>query len=72
VPRYRFQRPLGFVNPLYDRLLNTPALHDIVAPRTPQAEVRTNLTNSIDTSDGLTFILRTTDSQVTTLHDTRG
>jgi len=65
-------RPLGFVNPLYYRLLNTPALHDIVAPRTPQAEVRANLTNSIDSSAGFTYILRTIDSQVSTLHDTRG
>jgi len=64
--------PLGFVNPLYYRMLNTPALHDIAAPRTPQAEVRTNYTNSLDSSAGLTFILRTIDTQVTTLHDTRG
>jgi len=66
------RRPLGFINPLYYRLLGTSALHDIVAPRSPVAEVRTDYNNLLDSSDGLLFRLRTTDVQTSTLHDTRG
>jgi hypothetical protein len=65
-------RPLGFVNPLYYKLLGTPALHDIVAPKSPVAEVRTNYTNTVDASGGRTFILRTVDLQTTTIHTRRG
>jgi len=65
-------RSLGFVNPLYYSLLGTNALHDIVAPSSPQAEVRTNYANSVDSSQGYTFQLRTTDVQSSTLHDTPG
>jgi subtilase family serine protease len=64
--------PLGFVNPLYYKLVNTPAVHDEVAPRTPQAEVRTDYANFVDSSDGLLTRLRTIDVQTSTLHDTRG
>jgi subtilase family serine protease len=63
---------LGFVNPLYYKLLNTPALHDEVAPRSPQAEVRTDYANFLDSSQGLLTRLRTIDVQTSTLHDTRG
>ena len=63
---------LGFVNPLYYKLLNTPALHDVVAPSSPTAEVRTDFANLVDASKGFTTKLRTIDVQTTTLHDTRG
>jgi subtilase family serine protease len=65
-------RKFGFVNPLYYKLLGTPALHDIVAPKHPVAEVRTNFNNSVDGSDGKSYILRTTDVQTSTLHSVRG
>jgi subtilase family serine protease len=65
-------RPLGFINPLYYRLLGSGALHDIVAPRSPLAEVRTDYANFLDASQGYLFRLRTTDVQSSTLHDTRG
>jgi subtilase family serine protease len=65
-------RPLGFVNPLYYRLLRTPALHDITAPGSPLAEVRTNYTNGVDGSAGRQYLLRTVDVQSTTLHSRPG
>ena len=66
------RRPLGFINPLYYRLLGTNAVHDIVAPRRPVAEVRTDYNNLLDPSDGFLIRLRTTDVQSSTLHDTPG
>ena len=66
------RRPLGFINPLYYSLLGTRALHDIVAPRSPVAEVRTDFKNLLDPSGGFLFRLRTTDVQSSTLHDTPG
>ncbi len=63
---------LGFVNPLYYALNRTAALHDIVAPRKPVAQVRTNYTNGVDASGGRTFLLQTIDVQSSTLHDTKG
>jgi len=65
-------KSLGFINPLYYKLLDTPALHDITAPTSPQAQVRTNYTNSVDASGGLSYELQTIDVQQTTLHDTPG
>ena len=65
-------RSLGFVNPLYYHLLGTNALHDIVAPTSPQAQVRTNYANNLDNSEGKTYELQTLDVQSTTLHDTPG
>jgi hypothetical protein len=65
-------RSLGFINPLYYKLLGTPALHDITAPKSPVAQVRTNYTNSVDASGGLSYELGTIDVQQTTLHDTPG
>jgi hypothetical protein len=44
--------PLGFVNPLCYRLMNTPALHDEVAPPSPTAEVRTDFANLLNSSTG--------------------
>ena len=66
------RRPLGFINPLYYRLLGTRALHDIIAPSSPVAEVRTDYANFLDNTQGYLFRLRTTDVQTSTLHDTRG
>ena len=65
-------RALGFINPLYYRLLGTSALHDIVAPTSPLAQVRTDYTNFLDNSEGVFFRLQTIDVQSSTLHDTPG
>ena len=63
---------LGFVNPLYYKLLNTPALHDEVTPSSPKAEVRIDFANLLNSSAGYITKLRTTDVQTSSLHDTRG
>jgi subtilase family serine protease len=63
---------LGFINPLYYKLLDTGALHDISAPGQPVAQVRTDDTNFLDGSQGIFFRLQTIDVQSTTLHDTPG
>lgn len=65
-------RSLGFVNPLYYRLLGTPALHDITAPTRPLAQVRTDFVNGIDASGGLRYRLQTIDVQSTTIHSAPG
>src|SRR6266487_1585021 len=64
--------PLGFINPLYYRLLGTSALHDTVAPTSPVAQVRTDYTNCLDNSQGKFWRLQTVDVQSSTLHDTPG
>jgi subtilase family serine protease len=64
--------PLGFINPLYYQLLGTSALHDIVAPTSPVAQVRTDYTNFLDNSQGEFWRLQTVDVQSSTLHDTPG
>ena len=63
---------LGFVNPLYYRMLGTRVLHDIIAPAAPLAEVRTDFVNFTDNSQGTFFRLRTTDVQTSTLRSTQG
>jgi subtilase family serine protease len=63
---------LGFINPLYYSLIGTPAVHDIVAPKKPVAQVRTNYANSVDGSEGKTYELGTIDVQSSTLHSTKG
>jgi len=63
---------LGFINPLYYRLLGTSALHDIVAPTSPLAQVRTDYTNFLNNSQGKFWRLQTVDVQSSTLHDTPG
>ena len=65
-------RPLGFINPLYYKLLGTPALHDTVAPSSPLAQVRTDYVNFLDNSQGKFYRLQTVDVQSSTLHDTPG
>ncbi|HZC41992.1 MAG TPA: S53 family peptidase [Streptosporangiaceae bacterium] len=64
--------PLGFINPLYYRLLGGSGVHDLVAPTSPLSEVRTEFVNSVDNSQGLLFRLQTMDVQSSTLHDTAG
>jgi subtilase family serine protease len=68
----RAGRSLGFINPLYYALSGSSALHDLVAPKHPVTQVRTDFTNGIDKSDGLTFQLETIDSQGGSLLDTKG
>ena len=65
-------RPLGFINPLYYQMIGTSAVHDIVAPGSPVAQVRTDYTNELDNSQGKFWRLETVDVQTTTLHDTPG
>jgi subtilase family serine protease len=64
--------PLGFINPLYYRLIGTSAVHDTVAPTSPVAQVRTDYTNFLDNSQGKFWRLQTVDVQSSTLHDTPG
>jgi subtilase family serine protease len=64
--------PLGFINPLYYHMLGTRAVHDLVAPTSPLAEVRTDYVNFLDDTQGKFFRLRTIDVQTSTLHDTVG
>jgi subtilase family serine protease len=64
--------PLGFINPLYYHMLGTRAVHDLVAPVSPLAEVRTDYVNFLDDTLGKFYRLRTIDVQTSTLHDTVG
>jgi len=66
------RRSLGFVNPALYRMLRTPALDDITAPTRAVAQVRVDLVNDVDTSDGLSYLLQTIDSGSSTLRDTSG
>ena len=63
---------LGFINPLYYRMLGTRALHDIVAPHRPVTQVRTDFVNFLNAAQGKLFRLQTVDVQTSTLHSTRG
>ena len=65
-------RKLGFTNPLYYKLLHSPALHDITAPKSPVSQVRSEYTNGVDPSGGFNFKLQTIDVQTTTIHSTHG
>ena len=65
-------RSLGFINPLYYRMLGTRAVHDLVAPSSPVAQVRTDYANFLDNSQGKIYRLQTIDVQTSTLHDTPG
>jgi subtilase family serine protease len=64
--------PLGFINPLYYSLLGTSGLHDLVAPKQPVAQVRTDLVNGVNMSQGLSWRLQSIDTNSGTLHDTPG
>jgi subtilase family serine protease len=65
-------RSLGFINPLYYDLIGTSAVHDIKAPSSPVAQVRTDYANFLDSSAGYLYRLQTIDVQSSTLHDTKG
>jgi subtilase family serine protease len=64
-------RKLGFVNPLFYKRLNTPALHDVTPPGKPVAQVRADFANGSDATGGRKFQLETIDTP-TTLHDSTG
>ena len=72
VANQRAHRHLGFINPLYYRMLGSGALHDIVAPQRPVTEVRTDFANFLNASEGKLFRLQTIDVQTSTLHSIRG
>jgi subtilase family serine protease len=63
---------LGFVNPLYYQLIGTSAVHDIKAPTSPVAQVRTNYANGLNNADGKTWEIGTIDVQTSTLHSAPG
>ena len=64
--------PHGFANPLfYSRLPGSNAVHDIVNPSKTVATVRVDYANSVDSSDGLLYSLRTFD-QTLSLQTTPG
>jgi subtilase family serine protease len=65
-------RSLGFINPLYYDLIGTSAVHDIKAPSSPVAQVRTDYANLLDSSEGYLYKLETIDVQSSTLHDASG
>jgi subtilase family serine protease len=65
-------RSLGFINPLYYDLIGTSAVHDIKAPSSPVAQVRTDYANFLDSSEGYLYQLETIDVQSSTLHDAKG
>ena len=62
----------GSSTPCTTNCSDTPALHDIVAPSSPLAQVRTDYANFLDSSQGYLFRLQTVDVQSSTLHDTPG
>ncbi|MBO0842492.1 MAG: S8/S53 family peptidase [Nocardioides sp.] len=65
-------RPIGFANPLLYSLSGSSAIHDIVTPKSPLYQVRTDYTNGLDSSGGYTYKLEDIDVQTSTLHDTKG
>jgi len=65
-------KALGFINPLYYSMIGTSALHDIVAPTSPIAQVRTEYVNGVDNKQGKLYKLQTIDVQTTTIHDGPG
>lgn len=67
-------KKFGFANPLYYKLNQTSALHDIVAPTAsdPIYQVRTDFVNGLDSTEGLKFQLQTVDTQTSTIHSKKG
>jgi subtilase family serine protease len=72
VASQKAHHPVGFANPLYYREAGTSAVRDIVAPTKPVLQVRVNLNNGVDASDGKEYLLQTVDTQTTTIHSTPG
>jgi subtilase family serine protease len=56
---------IGFINPLLYENIGTSAITDVTAPSTPQATVRTNLTNAANPASKLTWVLQTIDVPTT-------
>jgi hypothetical protein len=52
--------------------MTTPALNDIVAPKKPVTQVRTDFLNTFDAKGGLQFRLETIDTQTTTINTHKG
>jgi subtilase family serine protease len=65
-------KALGFINPLYYSMIGTSALHDIVAPKSPLFQVRTEYVNGVDNKQGKLYKLQSVDVQNTTIHDGLG
>jgi subtilase family serine protease len=65
-------KALGFINPLYYSMIGTSAVHDIVAPKSPIAQVRTEFVNGVDNKQGKLYKLQTIDVQTSTLRDGPG
>jgi subtilase family serine protease len=72
VASQKAHHPLGFVNPLYYKLLGTSALSDITAPKSPVQQVRSNYVNGIDASGGRSYQLQTIDVQTSLIHSRKG
>ncbi|MEV4346266.1 S53 family peptidase [Actinoplanes sp. NPDC049596] len=72
VASQKAHHPIGFANPAYYRAAGTAAIDDIVAPKKPVRQVRVNYVNSVDPSEGRTYLLETVDVQTTTIHSTEG
>ena len=51
--------PIGFINPLLYRDVDTSAITDVLATRSPQATVRTNYANDLSKSQGYLTLLQT-------------
>jgi subtilase family serine protease len=64
--------PVGFVNPSYYRKAGSSAITDIVAPKKPVNQVRSNFVNTENPAGGRTYQLQWIDVQSTTIHSTRG
>jgi subtilase family serine protease len=56
---------IGFINPLLYRDSTSSAITDVTAPATPEATVRTNLTNPAVKTSPLTWLLQTIDVPTT-------
>jgi subtilase family serine protease len=56
---------IGFINPLLYQDIDTSAITDVSRPRTPEATVRTNLSNPADSSSPLSWELQTIDVSTT-------
>jgi subtilase family serine protease len=57
--------PIGFINPLLYQNIDTSAITDVTAPATPEATVRTNLTNPSKLTSPLTWVLQSIDRPTT-------
>ncbi len=71
VASQRAKKTLGFVNPLLYSLPKN-AIYDVVAPKKPVYQVRTDFSNELDASEGYLFRLQSIDVQTSTLHSVPG